>query len=194
MKNILKRFVTNRLEAFSDGVLAIIITIMVLELKVPHLEHGHVLEGLKLLLPTLSAYALSFVFVGVYWVAHHHVLVIAEQVTVKSSWANLHFMFWCSLIPFATSWLGESGYQSESVALYGALLCAVSFSFWLFVRSCEFSHDMGCQTRSALHGDTVRDLLPIVLYATSVPVALLLGSNAALVLFALVLVLWFIPE
>jgi uncharacterized membrane protein len=194
MKQILKRLNTGRVEAFSDGVIAIILTIMVLELKVPHLEHGHVLEGLREILPTMSAYVLSFVFIGVYWVAHHHVLILAESVTVKSLWANLHFLFWLSLIPFATNWLGESGYQSESVALYGALLCAVSFAFWLFVRSLEFSHDLGCKARESLHGDTVRDLLPIGLYAASVPVALLLGSNAGLVLVSLVLVLWFIPE
>src|SRR5882724_8957651 len=117
---------TGRLEAFSDGVIAIIITIMVLELKVPH---GDTLEALLPLIPLLLSYVLSFVYVGIYWNNHHHMLHACDEVTGGILWANLHLLFWLSLIPFATAWLGENHFSSGPAALYGAvlLLCAIAY-------------------------------------------------------------------
>src|SRR6187549_801680 len=109
----------NRLEAFSDGVLAIIITIMVLELKVPH---GHELSDLKPLMPVFLSYVLSFVYVGIYWNNHHHLLNTVKQVSGGILWANLHLLFWLSLFPFTTGWMGENHFTSTPTALYGVVL------------------------------------------------------------------------
>ena len=118
----------NRLEAFSDGVLAIIITIMVLELKVPH---GAELNNLTPLIPVFLSYVLSFVFVGLYWNNHHHLLHAAKTITGVILWANLHLLFWLSLIPFCTGWMGENNFATLPVALYGAVLfmCAASYIY-----------------------------------------------------------------
>ena len=118
--------VTSRLEAFSDGVIAIIITIMVLELKVPH---EATLEALQPLIPILLSYALSFVYVGIYWNNHHHLLHATQAVTGAILWANLHLLFWLSLIPFATAWMDESHYASAPTALYGAVLLMAGAAF-----------------------------------------------------------------
>src|SRR3569833_3192031 len=122
-----------RLEAFSDGVIAIIITIMVLELKVP--EHGN---GLKALLPTLPfflSYVLSFVYVGIYWNNHHHMLYLVESITGGALWANLHLLFWLSLVPFATTWMGENHFSQWPVIAYGVVLimCAVAYSILAYI-------------------------------------------------------------
>src|SRR5918993_840787 len=117
---------SGRLEAFSDGVLAIIITIMVLELKAPH---GAGLADLRPLIPVFLSYVLSFVFIGIYWSNHHHLLHAVSQVNGRVLWANLHLLFWLSLIPFATGWMGENHFASAPMALYGVVLfmCAVAY-------------------------------------------------------------------
>ncbi len=117
----------SRLEAFSDGVIAIIITIMVLELKVPH---DTTLEALRPLVPVFLSYVLSFVFVGIYWNNHHHMLQAAQHVNGAMLWANLHLLFWLSLIPFGTAWMGENHFEAVPVALYGFLLlmCGVAYT------------------------------------------------------------------
>src|SRR3982751_2904323 len=123
---------TGRLEAFSDGVIAIIITIMVLELKVPH---GDGLEELRPLLPVFLSYVLSFLYVGIYWNNHHHMLHACTLVTGPVLWANLHLLFWLSLFPFATGWMGENHFAAIPSALYGFVLLAAAISYWLLLQT-----------------------------------------------------------
>src|SRR5574340_784857 len=118
----------NRLEAFSDGVLAIIITIMVLELKVPH---GETLDALLPLVPVFLSYVLSFVYIGIYWNNHHHMLHVASKVSGPMLWANLHLLFWLSLFPFATGWMGENHFATAPSALYGAVLLMAALAYWI---------------------------------------------------------------
>ena len=119
---------TTRLEAFSDGVIAIIITIMVLELKVPH---GSGLEAIQPLLPVFLSYLLSFVNVGIYWNNHHHMLHASKKVSGRVLWANLHLLFWLSLLPFATGWMGENHFAAVPSALYGLILLCAAIAYWL---------------------------------------------------------------
>src|SRR6478609_939087 len=128
---------TSRLEAFSDGVLAIIITIMVLELKVPHAVE---LSALKPLLPTLLSYVLSFIYIGIYWNNHHHLFHAVERVTGGVLWANLHLLFWLSLVPFATGWMGESHFDTWPVVIYGAILLMAGVAYFIMVRVLVFHH------------------------------------------------------
>ena len=123
---------TTRLEAFSDGVLAIIITIMVLELKVPH---GEDLSALKSLMPVLFSYILSFIYVGIYWNNHHHMLHITKRINDKVLWANLYLLFWLSLLPFVTGWMGENHFAPMPTALYGFVLLMAGTGYWILVRS-----------------------------------------------------------
>ncbi len=122
----------SRLEAFSDGVMAIIITIMVLELKVPH---GDGLETLKPLLPVFLSYILSYFYIGIYWNNHHHMLHAAHRVSGSVLWANLHLLFWLSLLPFVTGWMGENHFTALPTALYGVVLFMAGFSYWLLARA-----------------------------------------------------------
>src|ERR1700753_518203 len=119
---------SNRLEAFSDGVIAIIITIMVLELKVPH---GDTLQALRPLRPVLLSYVLSFVYVGIYWNNHHHMLHTCDRVTGGILWANLHLLFWLSLFPITTAWMGDNGDASAPSALYGVVLLMAGLAYWI---------------------------------------------------------------
>lgn len=121
-----------RLEAFSDGVLAIVITIMVLEIKVPH---GDSLQTLQPLLPVFFSYVLSFLYVGIYWNNHHHLLHAASRVSASVLWANLHLLFWLSLMPFASGWMGENHFAPLPVALYGVVLLMAAFAYWLLARA-----------------------------------------------------------
>lgn len=117
-----------RLEAFSDGVIAIIITIMVLELKVPH---GEDFEALKPLFPVLMSYILSFIYLGIYWNNHHHLLHAAEKITGGVLWANMHLLFWLSLVPFVTSWMGENHFAPATMSVYGIVLLMAGIAYWL---------------------------------------------------------------
>ena len=121
----------NRMEAFSDGVLAIIITIMVLELKVPH---GEELATLAPLVPLLLSYVLSFIYVGIYWNNHHHLLHVATKVSGGMLWANLHLLFWLSLLPFVTGWMGENHFSALPTAMYGGVLLMASIAYWILAR------------------------------------------------------------
>ncbi|OON69363.1 TMEM175 family protein [Hymenobacter sp. CRA2] len=118
----------NRLEAFSDGVLAIILTIMVLEIKVPH---GHDFAALRPLLPVFLSYVLSFIYIGIYWNNHHHMLSSAGRISGGILWANLHLLFWLSLVPFATGWMGENGFTSATMAVYGVVLLMSGAAYWM---------------------------------------------------------------
>src|SRR5574338_167799 len=124
---------TSRLEAFSDGVLAIIITIMVLELKVPH--DATTLAELRPLLPVFLSYVLSFIYVGIYWNNHHHMLHVTERVSGGILWANLHLLFWLSLVPFVTAWMGEHEFAAPPVALYGLVMLMAGVAYFLLARS-----------------------------------------------------------
>src|SRR4030088_2207514 len=128
---------SGRLEAFSDGVIAIIITIMVLELKVPH---GATLGALVPLIPLLLSYILSFVYIGIYWNNHHHMLHAAQRVNGSIMWANSHLLFWLSLVPFATGWMGENHFAPAPTALYGVVLLMAAIAYWILQRALMREH------------------------------------------------------
>ncbi len=180
---------TNRLEAFSDGVIAIIITIMVLELKVPH---GDTPEALLPLLPVLFSYLLSFVFIGIYWNNHHHLFQAAERVSGGVLWANLHLLFWLSLVPFVTAWMGENQFAPLPVAAYGAvqLLAAVAFS--ILVRALIAHHAQDSTLVRALANDT-KGKISLAVYAAGTAVAFV-QPLAALAAYAAVSIMWLVPE
>jgi uncharacterized membrane protein len=134
----------NRLEAFSDGVFAIIITIMVLELKVPHSAS---LAALLALWPVFLSYVLSFVFLGIYWNNHHHMLHAVGRISGRNLWANLHLLFWLSLIPFVTGWMGENHFATGPVALYGVVLLCAACAYWLLQRSLIKAEGPDCCSR-----------------------------------------------
>jgi len=174
----------NRLEAFSDGVIAIIITIMVLELQPPH---GTALADLVAVLPGWLRYALSFVYVGIYWVNHHALLDRVAKVDGAALWANLHLLFWMSLIPYVTAWAGEHPMAPLPVALYGVvlLLCSISFMLLSWRLDVESAHAMAWGSR--------KNRLSIVLYALAVAVSLWYPPLGALV-HVLLALLWLMPE
>ena len=138
---------TSRLEAFSDGVLAIIITIMVLELKAPH---EITLEALIPTIPVFISYVISFIYIGIYWNNHHHLFQITEKVNGKILWANLHLLFWLSLIPFATSWIGENHVESMPVAFYGFILLMSGFAYYILQTTIIKHHEEDFSLRKAI--------------------------------------------
>jgi uncharacterized membrane protein len=150
----------NRLEAFSDGVLAIIITIMVLELKIPQ---GDSIEALKPVLPEFLTYLLSFVFLGIYWNNHHHLLHTVVKINGKILWANLHLLFWLSLIPFATGWMKENHFASLPTAVYGVILLLANIAYFILVRTIIISHGSESKLAEAI-GENFKEKLSIVLY------------------------------
>jgi uncharacterized membrane protein len=179
----------SRLEAFSDGVIAIIITIMVLELKAPH---EATLEGLRPLVPVLLSYALSFLYVGIYWNNHHHLLHAAHKVSGGILWANLHLLFWLSLIPFATAWMDETHYAAAPTALYGAVLLMAGIAYWILQHLIILSQGPDSILKKAVGRDWKGRLSPVaylsaILIAPWSPVA----AQAVYVGAALV---WFIPD
>src|SRR5436305_4436341 len=159
---------TTRLEAFSDGVLAIIITIMVLELKVPH---GVELAALKPLLPVFLSYVLSFIYVGIYWNNHHHLFHTAQQVSGGIMWANLHLLFWLSLIPFVTGWMGENHFAPVPTAAYGVLLLMAAIAYWVLQRTIVRSQGATSVLAAAVGRDAKGKLSP-ALYVAAIPLAL----------------------
>ena len=179
---------TARLEAFSDGVMAIIITIMVLELKVPH---GVELSALRPVIPNLLSYLLSFVMLGIYWNNHHHLLQAAQQVSGGILWANLHLLFWLSLIPFVTGWMGEH-FAPWPVALYGSVLLLAAFAYFILVLTLLSRHGRN-STLSRAMGRDVKGKLSVVVYALAVPLAFLYPWLAC-GLYVLVAIIWLIPD
>jgi uncharacterized membrane protein len=157
----------SRLEAFSDGVLAIIITIMVLELKVPH---GDDLSALRPLTPVLLSYVLSFVYIGIYWNNHHHMLHATQRVTGAILWANLHLLFWLSLIPFATGWMGENHFAPAPTALYGVPLLMAAIAYWLLQRIIITTQGRESVLAAAV-GRDLKGKLSLILYAIAIPSA-----------------------
>lgn len=178
-----------RLEAFSDGVIAIIITIMVLELKVPH---GTDWAALQPLWPVFLSYVLSFVYIGIYWNNHHHLLQAAGRVNGLILWANLHLLFWLSLVPFVTAWMGENHFAALPVALYGAVLLLAGVAYYILARALAAHHGKDSKLAVAL-GKDYKGLLSIIIYA----VAILLASRYtwfAFSLYVVVALIWLIPD
>lgn len=178
-----------RLEAFSDGVLAIIITIMVLEIKVPHTEH---LAALKPLIPVLLSYVLSFVYVGIYWNNHHHLMQAVQHVDGSVLWANLHLLFWLSLIPFASGWMGENHFAQDPVVVYGfvLLMCALSYSI-LVIRLARIHLKDSVLARAI--GKDYKGKVSIACYLLALGLAYL-DSRISMALYAIVACIWFIPD
>lgn len=179
----------SRLEAFSDGVLAIIITIMVLELKVPH---GDTLGTLAPLIPVFLSYVLSFVYVGIYWNNHHHMLHTVTRVTGPVLWANLHLLFWLSLFPFATGWMGENHFAPLPTAVYGFVLLAAAIAYWLLQQTIIAAQGDSSVLRRAVGSDWKGKLSP-VLYVLAILLTLVAAWAAQLV-FVFVAILWLVPD
>lgn len=178
-----------RLEAFSDGVLAIIITIMVLELKVPH---GAQLDSLLPLLPILLSYVLSFIYVGIYWNNHHHLFHSTRQVSAGILWANLHLLFWLSLFPFSTAWIGENHVAPVPTALYGAVLLMAAAAYYILQRAIVAHQGRNSFLAAALGNDWKGKLSPVI-YLVAIPLAFVNPwiSNA---IYTAVACLWLIPD
>jgi len=178
-----------RLEAFSDGVLAIIITIMVLELRVPH---GADLAALRPIVPVLLSYVLSFVYVGIYWNNHHHMLTATQKVNGRILWANLHLLFWLSLVPFATGWMGENHFATLPVAIYGVVLIMAALAYTFLARSLVAYHGKDSTLALAMGKDT-KGYVSLLLYATAIPLAFV-DPRFSMSLYVLVAIIWFIPD
>ena len=179
----------NRLEAFSDGVIAIIITIMVLEMKVPH---GNDLAALRPLIPVFVSYVLSFAYVGIYWNNHHHMLHAAAQVNGAILWANLHLLFWLSLIPFVTGWMGENHFAALPVALYGVVLLMAGAAYTILANALIRRHGPESTLARAL-GRDFKGKVSLVAYVLAIPLAFVNNWIAMAVYFA-VAAMWLIPD
>lgn len=178
-----------RLTAFTDGVIAIIITIMVLELKVPEASG---LGALRQLAPTLGLYLLSFVFVGIYWNNHHHLFQAVKTVSGATLWANLHLLFWLSLVPFATEWMGRSNFARLPVAIYGVPLIMAGLAWLVMTRTLLAIHPRDSALHQAL-GSSRKGHISLALYALALVLSPFAGF-VSLALYGLVAVLWFVPD
>lgn len=180
---------SNRLEAFSDGVFAIIITIMVLELKVPHDPD---INALRPLLPTFLTYALSFVYLGIYWNNHHHLLHVCREVNGGIMWANLHLLFWLSLFPFVTAWMGENHFESIPSALYGGVLLLAALAYYILQTLIIRLHGNNSALARAVGSDLKGKLSPL-LYALGIGLSLFQPALAGCIYIAVAL-MWLIPD
>ena len=178
-----------RLEAFSDGVMAVIITIMVLELKVPH---GADLSALQPLVPVFFTYVLSYVFLGIYWSNHHHLLHATERVTGGVLWANLHLLFWLSLTPFVTGWMGENHFDAVPTALYGVVMLCAAIAYYILQTTIIRAQGPHSTLARAVGNDLKGKLSP-VLYAVSIPLAFV-NERIADAIYVLVALIWLIPD
>jgi uncharacterized membrane protein len=178
-----------RLEAFSDGVMAIIITIMVLELKVPH---GADFAALRPLIPVFLSYVLSFIFLGIYWNNHHHLLQAARQVNGRILWANIHLLFWLSLIPFVTAWMGENQFAATPVALYGVVMLFSAIAYTILSVSLVAYHGQDSPLAIAM-GRDYKGKISLMLYSLAIPLAFV-NSWLACGMYAMVSIIWLIPD
>ena len=179
----------DRLEAFSDGVIAIIITVMVLELRTPQ---GTDLAALRPLAPVFLTYVLSFVNLGIYWNNHHHLLQVVEHVSGRVLWANLHLLFWLSLLPFGTAWMGENNFATWPVALYGLDLLFAAVAYFLLVRALLALHGPESTLATAL-GSDLKGKISVVFYVLAVPLAFV-NPWIACAIYVLVAAIWLIPD
>ena len=178
-----------RLEAFSDGVIAIIITIMVLEMKVPH---GTALADLRPLLPVFFSYALSFIYIGIYWNNHHHMLHLVHKVNGSILWANLHLLFWLSLIPFVTGWVGENHFAAGPVALYGTVLFMAGLAYFLLAHCLMAHHGRDSALALAL-GRDYKGKVSVLIYAVAIALSFV-NSWLAFALYIAVACMWLLPD
>ncbi|MGA7179991.1 MAG: TMEM175 family protein [Thiobacillaceae bacterium] len=178
-----------RLEAFSDGVIAILITIMVLELKVPH---GEDLSALRPLIPIFISYVLSFVYLGIYWNNHHHMLYAVTQVSGPILWANLHLLFWLSIVPFVTGWMGENHFASLPVAFYGVVLFMAAIAYYILSRALIKHHGRDSVLAKAV-GKDFKGKISLLIYALAIPLSFL-NHWIAFGLYIFVAIIWFIPD
>jgi uncharacterized membrane protein len=176
------------MEAFSDGVIAIIITIMVLELRPPH---DTSLASLRPLVPVLGSYLMSFIFLGIYWSNHHHLLQAAQHVDGRALWANLHLLFWLSLTPFVTAWMGENHFTEWPVALYGFVLLMSGIAYRILVRALLAAH--GNSLLASALGSDFKGKISNVVYVVGIPLAFV-RSWLALAIYIMVAVMWLIPD
>jgi uncharacterized membrane protein len=178
-----------RLEAFSDAVIAILITIMVLELKVPH---GGNWEALRPLIPVFLSYVLSFIYLGIYWNNHHHLLQVTRYVNGYILWANMHLLFWLSLVPFATGWMGENNFAALPVALYGAVLLLSGIAYYILAQVLIARHGTDSPLAIAL-GRDLKGKLSLVFYAVALPLTFF-NSSIAFAIYILVAAMWLVPD
>ncbi|PSL22629.1 TMEM175 family protein [Chitinophaga ginsengisoli] len=178
-----------RLEAFSDGVLAIIITIMVLEIKVPH---GEQFSELKKLIPILLSYALSFIYIGIYWNNHHHMMSTVHKITGGILWANLHLLFWLSLIPFATGWIGENHFGAAPMALYGVVLLMAGIAYYI-LQSLLIKNEGKDSLLAKAIGQDLKGKISPFLYVAAIAVS---WMNAILsgIIYLIAALIWLIPD
>jgi TMEM175 potassium channel family protein len=178
-----------RLTAFSDGVIAVIITIMALEMKVPH---GTGLDALWPLAPVFGSYVLSFVYVGIYWNNHHHLLYAARSIDGRILWANLHLLFWLSLIPFCSGWMGENHFETLPVALYGGVLLMCGIAYYILPRLLIVHHGHKSNLAIALGSDG-KGIVSVLLYILAIVLAFF-SPPAAFAIYVFVAAIWFIPD
>ena len=177
------------MEAFSDGVIAIIITIMVLELRVPHSSSWSALRPVG---PVFLGYLLSFVFLGIYWSNHHHLLQVVQHVNGRVLWANLHLLFWLSLIPFVTQWMGENRFAAGPSGLYGVVLLCAAIAYFILARSLLSIHSPDSVLATALGAD-FKGKISMVIYLVAIPLAFV-RSWLACAFYVLVAVIWLVPD
>ncbi|MBI2187658.1 MAG: DUF1211 domain-containing protein [Acidobacteria bacterium] len=180
---------TTRLEAFSDAVIAIIITIMVLDFRVPETDDW---EALAMIAPTFLMYVLSFVFLAIYWNNHHHLLHATSRVSGGVLWANMHLLFWLSLVPFTTAWVGDSALAPVPTAVYGVVFLLASIGYWILVNTILAHEGPESQLRAAI-GSDVKGKISIVIYATAIPLAFV-NPMIAGALYITVAALWLCPD
>ena len=178
-----------RLEAFTDGVIAILITILVLELRAPH---GDGLDALTPLLPTFGSYVLSFVFLAIYWNNHHHLMHAVRHVDGRVLWANVFLLFWLSLVPFATAWMGDNHFAELPVAMYGAVLFMSAVGFTILVRTLIARHGPGSTLARAVGADR-KGWISLMFYGAGVPLAFV-SRWIALALYVTVAIIWLVPD
>ena len=180
---------TARLEAFSDAVIAILITIMVLELRVPHETD---LAALREVIPVFLTYVLSFVYLGIYWNNHHHLMVLTSRINGKILWANLHLLFWLSLVPFTTGWMGENDFAAIPTSVYGINLLLAAIAYFILQTAIIADQGPGSKLAAALGSDLKGKISP-VLYTAAIPLAFL-GRWIALGLYVFVALMWLVPD
>ena len=180
----------SRLEAFSDGVIAILITIMVLELRIP--EGGTDWAALRPIVPVFITYVLSFVMLGIYWNNHHHLIHAADRITGGILWANLHLLFWLSLVPFATGWMGRNNFAPLPTAVYGGLLLLAAVAYTILVRTMIAAQGPHSRLKEAIGGDT-KGYVSLAMYATAVPLAFV-NEWFAYALYIGVALIWLVPD